>query len=454
MSAANTSAKEVDSKRPQYLVVFHEPSESNTSTLSTVLNRGKSSQTRESASMSYLAATDHAVETKVYQPLGIAAADLDDSQVETLRNRDDVQDVVVNEVRSLPPVRRSLKQTEDKADSERKSEMLAYLKGMRDAVNLAIAYHEGGKQTEAAGPSLAQVTIPPAASASETTWGLQAIGVASAFPPPTGKGIKVAVLDTGIDLNHPDFLDRILKGIVSTKSFVTDITVQDVHGHGTHCAGTVCGPRDSVGRIRYGVAPEAELLVGKVFNNSIRPKAIDDDILDGILWAEENGARIINLSLGSSRDTSGAFPLQYEAVADRLLSRENNSVLLVAAAGNASNRPSSIICVENPAACPSIMAVAAIDFEKRVAPFSCKQLDDIGFVDVAAPGVGVYSSMTGKAFEELDGTSMAAPHVTGLAALYLERDPRMTAPQLFHELKARATALGDIEDFGSGLVQL
>jgi len=450
--SANISAKTVDSKRPQYLVVFRQPSEKNADTLSTVLKRGKSPTMRESAGISFLAAANTGVETKVFHPLGIAAADLSDSQVSTLRKRDDVEAIVENEVRSLPPIRRSIRQTESKAGGERRSDMLAYLQGLRDATILAIAYHEGGQQAQATGPSLSQAANVPAA-ASDTTWGLRAIGVATAFPPPTGRGVKVAVLDTGLDLNHPDFRNKVVEG-VTARSFVTGISVQDVHGHGTHCAGTVCGPRDSVGGIRYGVAPEAELLVGKVFNNSIRPKATDDDILEGITWAEDNGARIINMSLGSSRSTGAEFPLQYEAVARSLLNRPNNSVLLVAAAGNASDRPSSVICVENPAACPSIMAVAAVDIQRRIASFSCKQLDEIGIVDVAAPGVGVYSSVAGGVFEEFDGTSMAAPHVAGLSALYLERTPGMTARQLFDELKTRALALGDLADFGSGLVQL
>lgn len=452
--SANISAKQVDPSRPKYLVVFREPSEKNTSTLSTVLKRGKSAKRPEGAGISFLAAANTGVETKVFQPLGIAAADLSDAQVSTLRKRDDVEAIVENEVRYLPPIRRSIRQFEPKAASERRSDMLAYLQGMRDALSMAIAYHEGGRLPEPSGlmnVPVAAAVVPSAAS--DTTWGLKAIGVATAFPPPTGRGVKVAVLDTGLDLNHPDFRNKVVEG-VTARSFVSGISVQDVHGHGTHCAGTVCGPRDSVGGIRYGVAPEAELLVGKVFNNAIRPKATDDDILEGITWAEDNGARIISMSLGSSRSTGADYPLQYEAVARSLLNRTTNSVLLVAAAGNASDRPSTVICVENPAACPSIMAVAAIDDKRRVASFSCKQLDEIGIVDVCAPGVGVYSSVTGSSFEEFDGTSMAAPHVAGLAALYLERSNGMTARQLFDELKSRALALGDLADFGSGLVQL
>lgn len=446
------SAKEVDASRPKYLIIFQEPSEDNTSTLSTVLKRGKAPGVSERAGISMLAAANSGVETKVFEPLGIAAADLSDTQVNSLRKRADVQAVVENEVRYLPPIRRSLKKKADtRTSTESRSIALAYLRGIRDAANLAISYYDGGTLTEAQGSLNAPAATPSAFAT--MTWGLKAIGVASAFPPLSGRGVKVAVLDTGLDLDHPDFRNKVVVG-VSAKSFVSGISVQDVHGHGTHCAGTICGPRESVGGIRYGVAPDADLLVGKVFNNAIRPKATDDDILEGITWAEENGARIISMSLGSKRDTDGDFPLLYETVAKRLLTRQDNSILMISAAGNASERPTSFVCVENPAACPSIMAVAAIDADEQIASFSCKQLDDIGAVDVSAPGVAIYSSVTGGTFEEFDGTSMATPHVAGLAALYLERDPNLTARHLFDELKARAQSIGDAADFGAGLVRL
>jgi subtilisin family serine protease len=265
--------------------------------------------------------------------------------------------------------------------------------------------------------------------------------------------VKVAVLDTGIDLNHPDLSSKVIEG-VSAVSLVSGITVQDVNGHGTHCAGTICGPRESTSGVRYGVAPDIELLVGKVFNNRPRPSATDDDILEGITWADENGARIISMSLGSERDVGEAFAPLYEHLARQLLDRQQNSVLIVAAAGNESERPIFTAPVGNPAACPAIMAVAAIDRRGRIAPFSCRQMDNIGVVDVSAPGVGVFSSIAGGGFELLDGTSMATPHVAGMAALYLEREPNFTAQQLFDQLKLRARRLGDPADFGDGLIRL
>jgi len=449
------SAKEVDSKKPKYLVIFREPAQKHTSTLSSVLKRGRSAEGRERDGVSLLAAANTGVETKVFEPLGVAAADLSDTQVSNLRKRDDVAAIVENEVRYLPPVRKSKRTAEIKSEDNRgpAKDVLTYLRGVRDGMNLAITFCERGSMTplDLNPASIVAAALP--AATPQTTWGLRAIGVASAVSPPTGRGVKVAVLDTGIDFNHPDMGNKTERGVTAV-SFVTGITEQDVHGHGTHVAGTVCGPRQSTGGIRYGVAPDVDLLVGKVFNNAFRPRASDDDILEGITWADEQGARIISMSLSSDRDTGGDFPILYETVAQQLVDRAQNSVLLVAAAGNASDRPLSVVCVQNPAACPSILSVAAVDRDLRIASFSCKQLDDIGPVDVAGPGVAVYSSFIEGGFEELDGTSMAAPHISGLAALYIEADPSLTARQLFERLKTRARSLGDATDFGAGIVQL
>jgi subtilisin family serine protease len=261
------------------------------------------------------------------------------------------------------------------------------------------------------------------------------------------------VLDTGIDLQHRDMGSRVVEGS-SAVSFVTGVTVQDVFGHGTHCAGTIAGPKRSVSGLRYGVAPDVTLLVGKVFNNRARPGASDDDILEGIEWADENGARVVSMSLGSERVPGEPFAEAYEALASHLLTRPANSVLMVAAAGNESQRPFATAPVGNPAACPSIAAVAAVDRRLRIAEFSCRQMDNIGEVNVSGPGVGVFSSTTGDTFETLDGTSMATPHVAGLAALYLEANPALTARQVLDQLKSRALPLGDVRDFGAGLVRL
>lgn len=445
------SAKEIDPSRPKYLIIFDEAVEKNTSTLSSLLKRGKAEGVNEQDGMSILAAGETGVNVKVYESLGVAAADLSKSQHDALCKRSDVLAVVENEVRFLPPVRRTSEENDEKSVSEENSPIIAYLEGMRDAINMALAYQQGSKPISVS--SLAAHPAMTTAAAQRTTWGLKAIGVATALSPPTGKGIKVAVLDTGIDLNHPDLRNKVAQG-VSAVSMVRNVTVQDVNGHGTHCAGVIAGPRQSISGIRYGVAPDVELLVGKVFNNKVRPTASDDDILEGITWAEQKGARIISMSLGSKRDVDGKFPIAYETIVKKLLTRKNNSVLLIAAAGNESERPMFTAPVGNPASCPSIMAVAAIDRNKGIADFSCRQMDAVGMVDVSAPGMAIFSSFINGTFEKLDGTSMATPFVAGLAALYLERDSKLNAQKLFDAVIKRARQLGVAEDFGAGLVQL
>ena len=448
-----TSAKAMDPSRPKYLIVFSDTSEKNTSTLSTVLKRGKAEKVPERAGLSMIAAGETGVHTKVFEKLGVATADLTKTQHDALCKRDDVIAVVENEIRYLPPVRRTLEEAVVKPSADEKSQMFAYLEGVRDAANLMIAYYERGKPGSASSPSASARPVMAIAAKPQATWGLKSIGVATALSAPTGKGVKVAVLDTGIDLTHPDLQDKVVEG-VSAVSFVTGIDVQDVHGHGTHCAGIIAGPKQSVSGFRYGVAPDVELLVGKVFNNQFRPKATDDDILEGISWAEQNGARIISMSLGSKREVDGKPPVQYETIAAKLLTRKSNSVILIAASGNDSDRPLSTAPVGNPASCPSVMAVAAIDRNNHIAAFSCRQMDALAVVDVSAPGVAVFSSFANGTFEKLDGTSMAAPFVAGLAALYLEREPKLNAQQLFAKLKSDARKLGAMEDFGAGLIQL
>jgi subtilisin family serine protease len=133
---------------------------------------------------------------------------------------------------------------------------------------------------------------------------------------------------------------------------------------------------------------------------------------------------------------------------------EASGVLIVAATGNESERPYRRAAVGNPAACPSILSVAAIDRYRRVGYFSCAQLDSIGKVDVSGPGVGVYSSWTGGGYKAISGTSMATPHAAGVCALLLELEDKLTPRQLWSKLVGTCRALGDPTDFGAGLIQV
>lgn len=316
-----------------------------------------------------------------------------------------------------------------------------YLQGFRDATEQLWeqASGNGGAVQTAVEPLVQFVDTP------SFTWGLQATGVAQSWH--SGQGTWVAVLDTGFDLQHPDFRGRAISG----RSFVAGQTVQDGHGHGTHCTGTACGPQrppNPPGSRRYGVSYGSHILVGKVLSN--QGTGTDTGILAGIDWALANGARVISISLGADiRQVSQ----RYEAVGRRALARGS---LIVAAAGNNANRAQGNFgFVGVPANSPSIMAVGAVDSQLRIANFSARSNPvPGGQVDLVGPGVNVYSSwpMT-RRYHTLSGTSMATPHVAGIAALWSQRTGA-TGAALWSLLVRNAQRLPLLSiDVGAGLVQ-
>jgi subtilisin family serine protease len=283
---------------------------------------------------------------------------------------------------------------------------------------------------------------------SSLTWGLQATKVSELDSSVNGSGIKVAILDTGLDLKHPDFQGR----NIITKSFVPREEVQDGNSHGTHCAGTACGSLNPTQSPRYGVAYEAEIYVGKVLSN--RGSGEDGWILQAMEWAIANGCHIISMSLGAEVEPGQPFSRVYETVAKRAL---NQGTLIIAAAGNSSQRSQGQIApVGMPANCPSIMAVAALDSKLGIADFSCGGISpgQGGQVDIAAPGVDVYSSVPmPKKYDRYNGTSMATPHVAGIAALYAQVTG-LKGRELWTALIQNAQRLPlSSQDVGIGLVQ-
>lgn len=240
------------------------------------------------------------------------------------------------------------------------------------------------------------------------TWGLQAVKAATSTA--TGKGIRVGVLDTGLDLQHPDLQGR----LITSKSFVQGQDVQDGNGHGTHCVGTACGPRSITGAPGYGVAPQAEIFAGKVLSN--QGSGADGGILAGIAWALSSGCHVLSMSLGAAVSSTQTYSATYEQVAARAMAQ---GMLIVAAAGNESKRLDSVIRpVGHPANCPSILSVGAVDAQRKVASFSCGTVNPAGAVDVVGPGVDVLSSWPMPTrTRRISGTSMATPHVAGVAAL-------------------------------------
>jgi subtilisin len=277
------------------------------------------------------------------------------------------------------------------------------------------------------------------------TWGLQTTRVTvSRF---SGRGVRVAVLDTGLDLGHPDFAGR---SIVS-QSFVAGAIVDDGNGHGTYCVGVACGPATPAQLPRYGVACDAELYIGKVIGDD--GSGADGSILAGIDWAVRNSCAIVSLSVGSPVAVGEPYSPVYEQVAQRALAA---GTLIMAAAGNDSVRPDEIAPVDHPANCPSILAIAAIDEYLRIAPFSCGGINpNGGEVNMAAPGVAIRSAWPRPALYRMDsGTSMATPCAAGIAALLAEANPSIRGSDLLALLTKGAQPLAlPVRDVGAGLVQ-
>ena len=311
-----------------------------------------------------------------------------------------------------------------------------YLQGYRDAV-LSLT-------GSAASP--AAIGISAAADESQATWGLQAVRAVNSCR--GGAGIAVAVLDTGFDEAHPDFAER----NVTAQSFVAGEDAADGHGHGTHCIGTATGAKCPATQPRYGVAYEADIFAGKVLGNA--GSGNDAQILAGIDWAVANGCAVISMSLGSATAPGEPFSEVYETVARRA---SQAGSLIIAAAGNESERPNVINPVGHPANCPSIMAVAAVDVNMAIASFSNRGIDpNGGQVDVAGPGVAVHSSWTMPTrYRRISGTSMATPHAAGIAALLAEANPKERGAALGKLLSATARRLPGLPsaDVGAGLVQ-
>lgn len=308
-------------------------------------------------------------------------------------------------------------------------------------------------------------------TAAVVTWGVRAVRADAC--PFDGAGVTVAVLDSGIDDKHAAFA-----GIDLVQKDFTGEGDGDTNGHGTHCAGTIFG-RDVEGT-RIGVARGVKrALIGKVIAQN---GAASEAIAQAVLWAVSNGANVISMSIGidfpgyvkeqealgvptqvaTTRALDGyrANILLFERIATLLRTEPwYQGVVIVAAAGNESRRadnPPYVLSVSPPAVADGILSVAALGEGAQgytVAPFS-----NVG-AKVAGPGVGITSAATGGGLCAKSGTSMATPHVAGVAALWaqqLEARNRLSSGLLLGQVMTSAVTAGlasiSPADVGAGLV--
>ncbi|MFF0431618.1 S8 family serine peptidase [Streptomyces sp. NPDC004327] len=270
-----------------------------------------------------------------------------------------------------------------------------------------------------------------------------------------GKGVKVAVLDSGVDLANADVKDR----LTATRSFVPGAaTVQDGHGHGTHVASTIVGSGANSGGRYKGVAPGADLLVGKVLNDA--GSGVTSWIIDGMEWATAQGADVVNMSLGSST-SSPTDPLTQSV--DRLSA--TTGTLFVISAGNSGPGATTI---GSPGTADSALTVGAVDKSDVLAGFSSRgpRVGDSAIKpEITAPGVGIVAARAAGTsigapvdanYTSLNGTSMAAPHVAGAAVLLAQRHPDWTGQRIKAALvtHAKPSSAYSVYQQGNGRVDV
>lgn len=278
-------------------------------------------------------------------------------------------------------------------------------------------------------------------SVQNASWGYQAVNIPESreqYYGLTGKGVKIGIIDTGINLNHPDL--RVAGGV----SFVPgNPSYNDDAGHGSEVAGIIAALDNDFGAV--GVAPDAELYSIKTLDNL--GKGNISDVIAGINWAIDHDLDIINLSFTSPSGTS--------LLESTLQAAYNKGILIVAASGNALDPRINITDVLYPARYNTVLAVGSVDEKLRRSVFSYYGSN----LDFAAPGENILSTTIGGSdaqYAYTYGTSMAAPFVTGIAALYKEEYPSLNNQQIRGHMERAAYDLGDAgkdAQYGYGLIQ-
>ncbi|MGC4861120.1 S8 family serine peptidase [Micromonospora sp. DT41] len=266
----------------------------------------------------------------------------------------------------------------------------------------------------------------------------------------TGKGVRVAVLDTGADFTHPDLAGR----VVDRADFTAEGgDAVDHNGHGTHVASTIAGTGAASNGQRRGVAPAANLVIGKVLDD--HGSGEDSGIIAGMEWAAAR-ADVVNMSLGGSYPDDGSDPL---SLAVDALS-ERTGALFVIASGNSGG------AISSPGSAASALTVGAVDRDDRLADFSSRGplvTSRVAKPELVAPGVDIVAARAAgtnlqdpidKFYEGSTGTSMAAPHVAGAAALLAQRHPDWTGERLKAALVGAADPLTGVDPYAVGAGRL
>jgi len=281
-------------------------------------------------------------------------------------------------------------------------------------------------------PTLTPTPTPtPVSDSQPVPWGVERINADDAWVMASGSAVKVAILDSGIDIDHPD-LDDNLAGCIN---FIYSWrNCNDDNGHGTHVAGIIAAENNSFGVV--GVAPQARIYALKVLDR--RGSGYLSDIIEALDWAIANKMDVINMSLGTSTNV-----VSFQEAIERAAAA---GIVQVAAAGNSGPAENT---VNYPARYSEVIAVAATDLQNNVPSWSSRGPE----ITIAAPGQSIYSTYLRGKYKTLSGTSMSAPHVAGVVALRLEDHPNASSPEIGAVLKDNATSLPfSAELIGAGLV--